>query len=247
MGSFGLLFAATYSPFSAVTVRVTPATRPGFLRQREVEQTAKSSGASREHASEWRISEPMQPLGTALPPVRGFATVEGTFCPGPRSCAKRGLSRQNFAAAGMGSTAEPQRVFVEGLKAVVATGEEPDGTRGSGVNPTAGLCVLEHGLELRAMVEGETGLPEGCVLFAQSLTGNDCRAKGGELEIRNVILLSDRVRSRTHAFAVSPDWEVTSIDHDKVPMCLIRYRDLYRLVCCMFTGWASCCVNLKLA
>lgn len=222
VGHFGLLFAATSSPFSAVIVRVTPATRSCFLRQCELEQTAKNSGASRQYAYEWRILEPTQPLGDALPPVRGFTTVEGAFCPRLRSCAKRGVSHQTFTPAGIGSTVEPQQVFVEGLKAVVATGQERGGTRDSAVNPTPGLCVLEHGLKLRAMVEVETGLPEGCVLFAQSLTANDCKAKGGELEIGNVILLSDRVWSRTHTLAVSPDWGVTSIDHDKVPMHLIR-------------------------
>lgn len=135
---------------------------------------------------------------------------------------KRGISHENFAPADIGSTVEPQRVFVEGLKVVVATGEERGGTSDSVVTPTPGLCVLEHGLELRAKVEVETGLPEGYVLFAQSLAANDCRAKGGELKVGHVILLSDRVRSRTQTLAVSPNWGVTSIDHDKVPMHLIR-------------------------
>lgn len=106
---------------------------------------------------------------------------------------------------------------------------------GDVVDPANGVCILEHGLVLDAKAEGSIGLHEGATLFAQPVTmgvadcssatrrsrswdddcsgtsgrrgGNDKAGCGDAIQRGHVLLLSDRVRSRTHTLVVSPDGE----------------------------------------
>lgn len=104
------------------------------------------------------------------------------------------------------------------------------------IDPANGLCILEHGLGLDTKAEGSIGLHEGATLFAQPVAvggadsscetrqsrslndenGSTSGRRGGNEETGcgdatyggHVLLLSDRVRSRTHILVMSPGGEV---------------------------------------
>eukprot|EP00903_Cladosiphon_okamuranus_P007632 g7401.t1 len=112
---------------------------------------------------------------------------------------------------------KPSNIGMSGGRAVLAT-RAISGVPGS----TTGLGTLEHGFGLHATAEGSIGLPEGSTLFAQrvalgrasrhhsaqygrSFTGGDggaSRRLRGDEE-GHVLLLSDRVRSRTNMLIAS--------------------------------------------
>lgn len=124
-----------------------------------------------------------------------------------------------------------QKIGMCGGRAVLATCAV-DGVPGS----TTGLGVLEHGFGLDATAEGGIGLPEGSTLYAQRVAlggaarhhsaqhGSSCsggnggatgRRRGGEemsygstVQEGHVLLLSDRVRSRTNVLVSTLDGEV---------------------------------------
>ena len=124
---------------------------------------------------------------------------------------------------------KPQKIEASGGRAVLAT-RAVNGVAGS----TSGLGMLECGFGLDTTAEGSVGLPEGSTLFAQRviLRGpvrdnngqNGCSVTGGDGAGRrcqdeevtcgstaqqegHVLLLSDRVRSKTNVL-VSSDGEV---------------------------------------
>lgn len=107
---------------------------------------------------------------------------------------------------------------------------------GSVIDPSNALCILEHGLGLDIKAEGKIGLHEGITLFAQPVVAgvadcpsatqpsqlldnkrsntlgqrgeNDQTGCSDAMHGGHVLLLSDRVRSRTHILVVSPEGEV---------------------------------------
>lgn len=129
---------------------------------------------------------------------------------------------------------KPQQIRVTGGRAVLAT-RAVDGVDGS----TTGVGILEHGFGLDAAAKGSIGLPEGSTLFAQrvvlrgavrhyngsfSSTGGNGGPFSGrqrdneEINCGNttqqeghVLLLSDRVRSKTNILVVSSDGEVAPV------------------------------------
>lgn len=126
---------------------------------------------------------------------------------------------------------KPLKVGIAGGRAVLAT-RAFDGVPGS----STGLGILEHGFGLDVTAEGAVGLPEGSTLFAQravlggtdrhqedrlsrSLTGGDGgptdRRRGNEekscwntTKDGHVLLLSDRVRSKSNVLTVSSDGKI---------------------------------------
>lgn len=135
----------------------------------------------------------------------------------------------------MGLPEPPDIMVPQGRRIVLATGTEGlnDTTTMNGA--TNSLCILEHGLGLDTKAEGSIGLHEGATLFAQPVAmgaadyssatreshsrddessgtsgprgRNDEAGCGDVIQGGHVLLLSDRVRSRTHTLVVSPDGE----------------------------------------
>lgn len=134
------------------------------------------------------------------------------------------------------TASNPPKMATNGRRVVMATGVLTDS--GKQRESASGLCLLEHGFGLDATEEGRIGLPEGSTLFAQPviLTGDDHPNKarpnrplndddgsdndrgGGKAQTtgffrhvdqrRHVLLLSDRVRSKTHVLETSSCGEV---------------------------------------
>jgi len=126
----------------------------------------------------------------------------------------------------------PPKIAVCGRRAVMATGTL--GNRGKPSDSATGLCLLEHGFGFDAAEEGSIGLPEGSSLFAQPVVlggadnpearrnrplndngSNTDRGDGNAppgfrdtKQRRHVLLLSDRVRSKTHVLEMSSSGEV---------------------------------------
>ncbi len=129
--------------------------------------------------------------------------------------------------------ANPPKMAACGRRVVMAAGtlDNRGETRDSATTP--GLCLLEHGFGLDATEEGGIGLPEGSTLFAQPLVlegadrpinaqsnrpldhnGSDTDIGGGntsQTDRQHVLLLSDRVRSKTHVLGMPSCGEVAPV------------------------------------